>query len=1001
MLRESHHRSHAVPACASPFSARAGAHCLPFLSIHDRTSYATKVPDGAASASAILMAYDRAAAREGLLDTLTPQQRLNSRTAAFVHASTRVIEVSVTMAAKFLLDGSLHFCSHSFFKIYVHNLINYLDKKEYTVAMSANDVNSRYKASTPKFFDYAFRGVDVLDDSDYYEFCSKWVRKTSKYDPDKPGNTHPFHPAHPLVLTHCIAKRRNIVVPQIVGARMPNRAKLTDADDAATTLYHKMALALHSPWRHTDPPWSASTSPSDAFAHCDWSATAEGRLDNHQDHYDQQRLAHASAKARRAALLLDADAPSTNGLSLDDYEDGGAELLDAIAMEAIGGKPASRSMSKTLVAHFALVEAAVDSGFGSIASGAVDAELLASVASAAPPHAAAWKPEIASMLTQASRETAAAATTATTSTTPRAVLVSRALTSAAEAAAANERAAAAEVVAVTHPSLATVSQAYRLNREQNAAFRLSCAPLLKHFLDLAVGEADDATAAARSQLAELSGIQAEAPGNGTPPLICMVGEGGTGKSEVIKAITHYASAWGLHPHVAITAPTGSAAVLIGGSTVHSFAGMSSHGKKKPANVSSAQLADDPTCATVLLIIDEVSLISAEFLGDLSTALKRKRNSQLPFGGLAVLFCGDFYQLPPVSGLALYDTSDAAATAGMSAQVGFESWHLLSHVVMLTTNYRAAGDPEWMALLRRIRSHTAEPRDLATLGRQRVSASHMPPLDSATAWFTNADVNATNCAAVHCAAAVAGQTVHRLPAEVRPKKGEATIGHDGPAHGGWVIGSRKSNKGDLLYSFLDIYIGCPVTMYINNKLTKHRVAKGSRGVVIGTSPSLDDLPSDDATITLPTGAAHQVRQLRQLPSHLLVHIPGSTVKFAGLPKSVFPVELNTQNLHVHGHMEKMQVSQFPVKLNFAWTCHKLQGKTEDKVILGCTNRVLNYNYTAFSRIRTLAALCVLKGVKLTLDVLNHPCDKYDMLVAEMTRLDALSTTTLAQMPNQPQ
>ena len=126
-----------------------------------------------------------------------------------------------------------------------------------------------------------------------------------------------------------------------------------------------------------------------------------------------------------------------------------------------------------------------------------------------------------------------------------------------------------------------------------------------------------------------------------------------------------------------------------------------------------------------------------------------------------------------------------------------------------------------------------------------------------------------------------------------------------------------------------------------------------------------------------------------------------MKFAGLPKSVFPVELNTQNLHVHGHMEKMQVSQFPVKLNFAWTCHKLQGKTEDKVILGCTNRVLNYNYTAFSRIRTLAALHVLKGVKLTLDVLIHPCDKHDMLVAEMARLDTLSTTTLAQMPSQPQ
>jgi hypothetical protein len=87
--------------------------------------------------------------------------------------------------------------------------------------------------------------------------------------------------------------------------------------------------------------------------------------------------------------------------------------------------------------------------------------------------------------------------------------------------------------------------------------------------------------------------------------------------------------------------------------------------------------------------------------------------------------------------------------------------------------------------------------------------------------------------------------------------------------------------------------------------------------------------------------------------------------------VFPVELAAQTINVHGHTTKMHVSQFPVKLNFAWTCHKLQGKTEDRVILGCTNRILNYNYTAFSRIRSLAALFVLKGVKLTLDILKSP------------------------------
>ena len=125
-----------------------------------------------------MMAFDRAAAREGALDSLTPQQRLNSRTAAFVHASTAVTEVSVTMAAKWLLDGSLHYCSHRFFKIFVYNLISYLDGDTYTVAMTES-TNSRtgFKSSTPKFIDYALRGADVLDDMDYDTFCSKHRRK--------------------------------------------------------------------------------------------------------------------------------------------------------------------------------------------------------------------------------------------------------------------------------------------------------------------------------------------------------------------------------------------------------------------------------------------------------------------------------------------------------------------------------------------------------------------------------------------------------------------------------------------------------------------------------------------------------------------------------------------------------------------------------------------------------------------------------------------------------
>ena len=891
------------------------------------------------------------------------------------------------MAAKYLLDGSLHYCSHKFHKLYIHNLINYLDAQHYTVGMSLDETRTTYKSSTPPFFDYAFRGDGVLAGVEYYEYCSEYDRKTKPYDPDDPGDDHPFHPSHPLALTHCIGKRRHIVVPQIIGARMPDLNKVSDDDDAHSTLYFKIALALHSSWRSTAPPWSEDRPPDAAFAACEFSAIATGRLACHQDYYDQQRLAHASAKARRAAHVLDVDASNANGLNLDDYLDGGAALLDAIAMAEIGGTPASRAVPKNVVAHFDLVEAAIESGNCTVTASAVDAALLADVAAAVPPTEDAWKPTLTSIESQA--EPAAAASSDQQRNTPRALLVSRALTSAAEASVANARAANVTVVPITYPTLATVSASFRLNREQDAAFRLSCLPLLRHYLDLSVGEDDDATAAARTCL-ETASLTA------APPLICMVGEGGTGKSEVIKAVTHFSSAWGLRAHVAITAPTGAAAVLIGGSTVHSFAGISAYVTKVKENVSTAQQADDPTASIVLLIVDEVSLVSAEFLGKLSSTLQGKRSNNSPFGGLSVLFCGDFYQLPPVSGLPLYDTSDAANVASVDAQNGFDAWRRLSHVVMLKTNYRAAGDPEWMALLQRVRSHTVGPRDLATLGRMRISPSHMPPLDAAAAWYANADVNATNCNAVHYAAAVAKSTVYRFPAAVRPHKNDPPVNPDGPAHAGYVVGSRTASRADLLYSFLDVYVGCPVTVNMSNALTKHGIANGSRGVVVGTYPPLADLDVDDVSVTLPTGNKRPVQQVRHLPSHLFVHVPSSTVKFAGLPAGVLPVALRKQSLNVHGHKDKMHVSQFPVKLNYAWTCHKLQGKTEDRVTLACTNKTLNWNYTALSRIRSLNVLFVLKGVKLTTAMFNCSSAKYDMLVAEMARLDALSVQTLARV-----
>lgn len=51
--------------------------------------------------------------------------------------------------------------------------------------------------------------------------------------------------------------------------------------------------------------------------------------------------------------------------------------------------------------------------------------------------------------------------------------------------------------------------------------------------------------------------------------------------------------------------------------------------------------------TAVLIIDEISMLSASFLSSLDLLLRRARFSPLPFGGIQMVFVGDFFQLPPV------------------------------------------------------------------------------------------------------------------------------------------------------------------------------------------------------------------------------------------------------------------------------------------------------------------------------------------------------------------
>ncbi len=100
----------------------------------------------------------------------------------------------------------------------------------------------------------------------------------------------------------------------------------------------------------------------------------------------------------------------------------------------------------------------------------------------------------------------------------------------------------------------------------------------------------------------------------------------------------------------ILASTGLAACHVGGSTLHSFAGAQlASGSLDQAleSVWSNSKAVDRWKSISTLIIDEISMVDGPFFEKLDYIAKNIRGSSKPFGGIQLIMCGDFLQLPPV------------------------------------------------------------------------------------------------------------------------------------------------------------------------------------------------------------------------------------------------------------------------------------------------------------------------------------------------------------------
>ncbi|MEK7569173.1 MAG: AAA family ATPase [Patescibacteria group bacterium] len=131
--------------------------------------------------------------------------------------------------------------------------------------------------------------------------------------------------------------------------------------------------------------------------------------------------------------------------------------------------------------------------------------------------------------------------------------------------------------------------------------------------------------------------------------VFVTGPAGSGKTHLVNRYIAY-----LREHdidIGITASTGIAATHMGGVTIHSWAGIGVAAELSDydlENMLEKEYLFRRFARAKVLIIDEVSMLHHFRLDLVDRVLKAVKQSALPFGGLQVVLCGDFFQLPPVA-----------------------------------------------------------------------------------------------------------------------------------------------------------------------------------------------------------------------------------------------------------------------------------------------------------------------------------------------------------------
>ena len=386
--------------------------------------------------------------------------------------------------------------------------------------------------------------------------------------------------------------------------------------------------------------------------------------------------------------------------------------------------------------------------------------------------------------------------------------------------------------------------------------------------------------------------------------VLITGPAGTGKSFVLDKLKKK-----LKRRLAVTSTTGVAALLVGGSTIHAWAGLGI-GDDSAERLAQSLLrkrtrAYDRIINAEILAIDEASMLSGEMVTKIDHYFRIVRETEEPFGGIQMIFIGDFLQLPPVDKKFIPQPmdDDTPRKENLDGRYAFESrsWaeaEVVTHELKTIVRQK---DAAFAAVLNKIRIGLVDDHVKSVLNsRIGIKPCTKDGVRPVKLYSTNASVDAINASEL---------------AKIESKEQLYTAKYQGFP---WAIDNIKKNC--MASEFIKLKVGAQVMLLRNIDLDAGLV-NGSLGVVSG-------FPGGIPRVDFANGQSYTCEP------------------------EIWEIK--------DGDTVLASVEQIPLRLAYAITQHKSQGSTMDKVELDLSN-CFEYGqaYVALSRCRTLEGMYITK------------------------------------------